>query len=67
MTDTIKGEFTGSCSDCGSSKCMIQHWGSKVPHGKYGKFCMKCWLARVKDAATGKEPRLLGNQKERVH
>ena len=66
MADTIRGNFTGSCSDCGSSECIIQHWGPLVPHGKYGKFCKRCWLARVRYAETGQKPRSLGYQKESI-
>jgi hypothetical protein len=57
MADTILGEFKGSCSDCGSDGCTVQHWGPLVQHGKYGTFCDPCWKIRVEEHRAGEKPK----------
>jgi len=47
LADTRRGDFPKEkCDDCGRPGCCFQHWGSLVPNGESGNFCIFCWEER---------------------
>jgi len=53
MADTARGSFPDEiCLDCGELGCSFKHWGSLVPDGKLGYFCLFCFFRREKMGAV---------------
>lgn len=61
MVDTERGNFPDTpCSDCGETGTAFRHWGTLVPEGTTGNFCMFCWDQRHEAEKRGEPPKPLG-------